>query len=85
MLDRPGGGTLIDRLMATVARIAALHDVRTAIGPDDSLVDAGMTSMAMVDLILAIEADFDVAIPQTDMTPDTFRSARSLANLLARL
>ena len=84
MLDRPSE-TLIEGLLATIARVAALHDVGTAIGPDDTLVDAGMTSMAMVDLILAIEADFDVAIPQGEMTPETFRCARSLADLLARL
>ncbi len=77
--------TLIDRLMGTVARIAEQHDVRAVIKPDDSLVDSGMTSMAMVDLILAVEADFGVAIPQAEMTPEAFRSPRSLASLLARL
>jgi acyl carrier protein len=44
-----------------------------------------MTSMAMVDLMLAVEAEFDVTIPQREMTPANFRSITCLAQLLARL
>ena len=68
-----------------VARVAQRHDVRRDIAPGDHLVDCGLTSMAMVDLMLAIEADFDVTIPQREMTPSNFQSIASLSALLDRL
>ena len=68
-----------------VRRIAAQHDVRAEIAATDSLVDSGMTSMAMVDLMLAIEAAFDKTIPQRELTPANFQSIESLAALVARL
>ncbi len=68
-----------------VARVARQHDIRREIAPTDHLVDCGLTSMAMVDLMLAIEAEFDVTIPQREMTPANFRSIASLACMLDRL
>ena len=44
-----------------------------------------MTSMAMVDLMLAIEAEFDKTIPQRELTPGNFQSIASLEALVARL
>ena len=41
--------------------------------------------MAMVDLMLAVEAAFDVTIPQNEMTPTNFQSIKCLASLLKRL
>ena len=75
-----------DELVAEVVRrIAAEHDVRAEIRPTDSLVDRGMTSMAMVDLMLAVEAAFDVTIPQRELTPANFQSIVSLTRLVERL
>ncbi len=68
-----------------VSRIAAQHDITQEIAIDDHLVDRGLTSLAMVDLMLAIEAAFDVTIPQREMTPGNFESVVSLAHLLDRL
>lgn len=84
MLDVPQDET-IKRVSAIVARIAEQHDVKQGIGPSDSLVDRGLTSMAMVDLMLAVEAAFDVTIPRHEMTPANFESIESLARLLRRL
>ena len=44
-----------------------------------------MTSMAMVDLMLAVEAAFDVTVPQRELTPANFQSLEALARLLDRL
>ena len=46
--------------------------VTTIPGADDNLRDAGLTSLDMVNLMLAIEAEFDIEIPQSAMTPDNF-------------
>lgn len=77
--------TSIDKIGEIVAVIAAQHGLVGPFAPDDLLVDRGMTSMAMVDLMLAVEADFDVTIPQRDLTPANFQSMKALARLLDRL
>ena len=60
--------------------------------PDDperareaDLREAGLTSMASVKLMLAIEAAYDVAIPDAELTPENFRSIATIAALVARL
>jgi acyl carrier protein len=52
---------------------------------EDSLSDLGMTSLKMVDLMLSVEAEFDIAIPQQEITPDNFLSIASLEAMVARL
>ena len=85
VMDVSEPGVTQDRVGEVVRQIAKQHDVRAEIAPRDSLVDRGMTSMAMVDLMLAIEAAFDKTIPQRELTPANFQSVASLAALVARL
>jgi acyl carrier protein len=49
------------------------------------LQDAGLTSIATVKLMLAIEAAYDIAIPEDDLTPENFRSIAAIEALVARL
>jgi len=44
-----------------------------------------MTSMDMVNLMLAVEAEFDMTIPQADITPENFQSPQSIERLVAKL
>ncbi len=44
-----------------------------------------MSSIKMVNLMLAVEGEFDLSIPQNDITPENFRSVLSIEALLARL
>ena len=41
--------------------------------------------MATVKLMLAIEAAYDVAIPDAELTPENFRSIAAIEALLERL
>lgn len=77
--------TTLDKIADIVAAVAAQHGLAGPFAPADFLVDRGLTSMAMVDLMLAVEADFDVTIPQRDLTPANFQSMEALARLLDRL
>ena len=79
------GSPTVEKVNAVVQRVALDYGVKSPIGADDSLVDRGMTSMALVDLMLAVEADFDITIPQRDLTPANLRSIQSLGLLLERL
>ena len=49
------------------------------------LPDAGLTSMGTVKLMLALEAAFDLAIPDADLTPENFRTVVAIAAMVARL
>ena len=74
-----------DILAAVVARIATQHGITREIGASDHLVDSGMSSIAMVDLMLAIEAEFDITLPNSALTPANFLSIDALDAMLASL
>jgi len=50
------------------------NSITAEVGPDSSLVDIGLTSMDMVNLMLGVEAEFDAAIAQSEVTPENFQS-----------
>jgi len=73
------------RISAVVQSVLARRHVKAPVGPSDDLRDAGLTSLDMVNLMLAIEAEFDIEIPQADMTPDNFRTIEAIEALVAVL
>ena len=79
-------------VQATRARVATLvggilvaNGKPGAIAPDDRLVDAGLTSMDMVNLMLAVEAEFDIMIPPGEITPGNFRSIATVEALVDKV
>jgi acyl carrier protein len=57
----------------------------TPIAADQNLTDAGLTSLDMVNLMLAIEDEFAIEIPQRQMTPANFRSIAAIERLVSTL
>ena len=55
---------------------------RPAADPEQDLREAGLSSLDTVNLMLAVEGEFDLFIPQAEMTPENFRSAKTIAALL---
>ena len=84
MLDRPAQRR-IDKVAGLVCEILAKHSVAGPLAPDAELAKLGLTSIDMVELMLAVEAEFDVMIPPPDITSETFRSVRSIDGLIGRL
>jgi acyl carrier protein len=39
----------------------------------------------MVNLMLAVELEFDIAIPQSDITPENFQSVSSIQALVGKM
>jgi len=58
-----------NRVLALVKSILKQNAITAEVNPDSLLVDAGLTSMDMVNLMLGVEAEFDFTIPQSDITP----------------
>jgi acyl carrier protein len=67
-----------NRIVALVKAILDQNGIATEIGPEARLVDIGLTSMDMVNLMLGVEAVFDFTIPQAEITPENFRSVETL-------
>jgi acyl carrier protein len=70
------------RLLALVKSILAQNAISADLEPATRLVDVGLTSMDMVNLMLAVEAEFDFTMPQSDITPENFRSVETLERLV---
>lgn len=73
------------RVTALVTGLLDAKGQGSPIGADERLVDAGLTSMDMVNLMLAVEAEFDIMIPPGDITPANFRSVASIEALVGRV
>lgn len=73
------------RVAALVTGLVAQKGVAREVGPDERLVDAGLTSMDMVNLMLAVEAEFDLMIPSSEITPGNFRSIATIEALVERV
>jgi acyl carrier protein len=70
------------RITALVHSILAQNSITSVVAPDTLLVDIGLTSMDMVNLMLGVEAEFDFTIPQNQITPENFQSLRTLERLV---
>ena len=71
------------RIIALVKSILEQNAITAEISSDTKLVDAGLTSMDMVNLMLGVEAEFDFMIPQEQITPENFQSVETLERLVA--
>lgn len=72
-----------DRITAIASRMLLKRGVTTIPGSSDNLRDAGLTSLDMVNLMLAIEAEFDIEIPQSAMTPENFDTIAAMESLVS--
>ena len=67
-----------DRILALVSAILEQNAIVAEVQPESRLVDVGLTSMDMVNLMLSVEAEFDFTIPQAEITPENFQSIKTL-------
>jgi acyl carrier protein len=72
-----------DRIVAIACHMLVKRGVRTSPRRDENLREAGLTSLDMVNLVLAVEAEFDIEIPQSAMTPDNFDTIAAIESLVS--
>jgi acyl carrier protein len=85
--------TLLDRTNThSTERVAQLvrlfmtkRSIDRSVGYDDVLSECGLSSLDMVNLMLAVETEFDIKIPDRDMTPSNFRSIAQIDKLVGAL
>jgi len=70
---------------ALVAAILAAKSEVRPFSDDDTLAEIGIASVDMVTLLLTLESEFDLEVPQQDITADMFRSISTIDALVQRL
>jgi len=73
----------VDRVVTVVQRLLTERSISRPVCPDDDLLQVGLNSLDMVNLVLSIEAEFDLMIPEDDITPANFRCISSISRLIA--
>ena len=74
------------RLITLVKQVSGSAAVFPSPFPVDRRLSAlGVTSLKMVNLMLAVEVEFDIAIPQSDITPENFESVGSIQSLVLKI
>jgi acyl carrier protein len=73
------------RVAALVRRLLAKRGIARAVADDDDLSESGLSSLDIVNLMLAVESEFDLKIPERDMRPVNFRSVARIEALVASL
>jgi acyl carrier protein len=70
------------RVTAVVERLLIERSLQSDVKPDSALLDSGLTSIDMVNLVLSIEAEFDLTFAEKDMNTRNFGSIVSIENLI---
>jgi acyl carrier protein len=75
----------MERVARLVAELLAKRSIERPVGRDDSLSECGLSSLDMVNLMLSIEGEFAIKIPDRDMIPANFRSIAQIERLVGAL
>jgi acyl carrier protein len=82
MLDTPPmSARILDLARAAAPRFSEVAGDPLTV----DLKDAGLASVAAVRLMLEVEAAFDVAIPDSELTPQNFATVANIERLVRRL
>ena len=81
----PAAPTTRQRVAELVRQLLAKRGIDRALGDDDELGDSGLSSLDIVNLMLGVESEFDLTIPERDMRPANFRTIARIEALVASL
>ena len=70
------------RVLSVIRSILDQNAITADVHPESHLVDIGLSSMDMVALMLRVEAEFDITLPQPEITPENFESVRTLETMI---
>ena len=59
-----------------------LLETQPGFGPESDLYEAGLDSMALMQLLILVEEEYGVSIPEKALTRKNFGSVRQLANVV---
>lgn len=77
--------TTRERLLALVRKAMGAPGASRPLAVDARLPELGINSIKMVGLMLAIEAEFNITIEASEITPENFASIASIEAMLERI
>jgi acyl carrier protein len=73
------------RVRTVVERLLAQRAIQHRVAAHDDLRQAGLTSLDMINLVLSVEAEFDITIPEDSIDPANFRTIEAISRLVIAL
>lgn len=74
-----------DKIREILARHSRLDLDFTSLDEDTDLYSTGLTSLTTVNIMLAIEDEFDIEFPDSKLNRKTFQSIESLVEVVEEL
>jgi acyl carrier protein len=81
----PSTADIRSRIVTVIGNILKQNAIVADIHPETQLVDIGLNSMDMVALMLSVEGEFNMILPQDEITPENFKSVRTLESMILKL
>jgi acyl carrier protein len=81
-MSDPNAQSAAERITRIVQRLLAEHSIDHAVSSDEDLRQAGLSSLDMVSLVLAVEEEFALMVPESGITPANFRSIGAIGRLV---
>lgn len=75
----------IEKIREILTKNGRLSTPVDQLADDSDLYNAGLTSLATVGVMLALEEEFDIEIPDSMLGRKTFASIQSIANVVNQL
>jgi acyl carrier protein len=83
--QRSADRTTRERVIALVRQVLGPPAATRPLPIDARLSELGVSSIKMVNLMLALEVEFDLTIAQAEISPENFASIESVEALMSRL
>lgn len=81
--ERPESAAVREAVRDILSTVGARPDL-TRVSDTDSLLASGVVdSMAMVDLVAALEARFGIRVEDTELTPEHFDTVAAIVSLVS--
>jgi acyl carrier protein len=84
-MAEPNRDSTEGRIIGVVQRLLAERSIERNVDPGDDLREAGFDSLNLVRLVLSVEAEFGLVVPEQSITPANFRTVSSISGLVSGL
>ena len=78
-------GSVETRIAGLVQRLLTEHSIEREVAWDEDLRLVGLSSLDMVSLVLSVEEEFELMVPEGNIIPSNFRSIASISRLVETL
>jgi acyl carrier protein len=74
-----------ERVITVLQRLLAEGSIKGFPGPDVNLLEFGLNSLDIINFVIALEAEFDLTIPESAITPKNLLSLSAITSLITSL